>query len=260
MKITRTLIFFLLLILPQTLHSQVPGYLGKKLYLTLGVSLGPALEGPTQNNNGSDFFGASNKRSFGLNYEFDGALSYVVGRYSSVGISAGQYYTGAISEASTISPFFTTNSSLAEFDEHELFWRLNVRSINLIHSLYKRKKGALAPFGNYFYYGLGRKFISGSVIDKKTDYWASEVFGNTELKIDDEISYTSIFIGWGSQQIFWDKVILKWGVKISFPLNYVSWRAIDLDTNQGQYTGEAFSRIYSHEVARFDIGIGYLLF
>ena len=261
MKITNIFVIILLCIIPTLLHAQAPGYIGKRTFVSFGISAGMAIDGPTQNNNGSEFFGDTNQRSWGLNYEFEGNVSYVIGRYSTLGITVGQYYTGAISEARTLSPFFNPISSSGQFDNHELFHRLNVRSISLSHSIYKKKKGALAPYGNYFFYGLGRKFISAEIIDKKTDYWAGEVFGNTELGIDSNIEYTPIFIGWASHQIFWDRVLLKVGIKISFPLNYSSWQeSINENTNQSNYSSEAFSRIYKHEVARFDIGVGYLLF
>ncbi|MEM6964890.1 MAG: hypothetical protein AAF573_09005 [Bacteroidota bacterium] len=261
MKIARVLLWTILYLISQTLSAQAPGYQGKRFFFILGVSTNPAIDGPTQNNRGQESFQNPEGNGIGLNYEFDGSFSFVTGRYSTVSFSVGQYYTGAVTEARTVSPFFSENSPGSSFDMHDLFYRLNVRSVSLHHSIYRRKKGGLAPFGNYFYYGLGRKFISGSILDKRTDYFISEVYGNRSLDVDDKISYTSAFIGWASHQIFWDRIILKIGIKFSFPLNFNSVRELDEgNNNQEMYEAEAFRRVFWHEIGRFDIGIGYLLF
>lgn len=262
MKINSILLFLFLSICPHLLNAQPPGYLGKRAIVTLGISSFPTFGGPTQNNNGSNYFGESNDRSWGIDYEFEGNFSYTVGRQSSIGLTIGQFYTGMVSQAKTDALVSNPVSSFEQIDFHDLFYRLNVRSISFTHNLYRAKKGALSPLGNYFFWGLKRSFISGRIIDKKTDYHAGEVFGHRSLEINPKSAYSSIIFGWSNHQIYWDKLIVKTGFRFGVPLNIVSWNKLsdNNDTNQEEFELNSYLRIWRHEIFRIDFSIGYLLF
>jgi hypothetical protein len=262
MKTNSILLFLFLSICPLILNAQPPGYLGKRATISLGISSFPTIDGPTQNNNGSNFFGDSNERSWGVDYEFEGNFSYTVGRQSSIGLTVGQLHTGMTTRAETEALVGSPIPSFEPIDYHELFYRLNVRSISLTHSIYRSKKGALSPLGNYFFWGIKRSFISGKVIDKKTDYHAGEVFGHRSLEIDPKTAYSSIIFGWSNHQIYWDKLIVKTGFRFGVPLNIFSWNKLsdNNDTNQEEFEIDAYQRLWRHEIIRIDFGIGYLLF
>ena len=141
-----------LLFFPLFLNAQPPGYLGNRFFTSFNLSSSPTLRGPTQNNNGTQYFGTSNERSWGIDYEYEANLSYVIGRHSSVGIDVGQYYTGMTTTVRTRSlGQENINFQSVQYDSHELFYRLNVKSASIYFSKYRRKKGALAPLGSHFF-------------------------------------------------------------------------------------------------------------
>lgn len=262
MKINSFILFLFLSIFPFFLAAQPPGYLGKRAFITLGISSFPTFDGPTQNNNGGDFFGDTNDRAWGIDYEFEGNFSYTIGRQSSIGLTVGQFYTGMVTEVETESLVSNPISSFEPIDYHELFYRLNVRTISITNSRYKAKKGALSPLGNYFFWGLKRSFITGEIIDKKTNYHVGEAFGHRSLEIDPKAAYSSIILGWSSHKIYWDKLIIKTGFRFGIPMNIVSWNNLvdNKDTNQEEFELDAYLRNWKHEIIRIDFAVGYLLF
>ena len=273
MKNVKKVIFLLFLIyIPILTNAQAPGYLGKRAHLGFTFSSSPAISGPTQNNNGDNFFGEENKRSWGINYELEANFSYTINRFMSLGLNVGQYYTGMVSTAQTASRARELLPVQNDFvDLHDLFYRLNIKSFSIVFNKYKLSKGALAPFGNHISFGLKRYFISGEIIDKKTTYDPLfEVIGRTvghrNLEIDDKLSYYSFLIGWAKNQVFWDKIILKTGIHFAVPLGSEQIAAILENSsiepfeNQELYKDNAYKRISRHELIRIDVGVGFLLF
>ncbi|MEM1323017.1 MAG: hypothetical protein AAGG75_22315 [Bacteroidota bacterium] len=258
--------------IPLLTTAQAPGYLGRRAFIGFTFSSSPAISGPTQNNNGENFFGNSNDRSWGINYELEANLSYVISRSMSLGLNLGQYYTGMTTTAETPSlarellPFQNDY-----FDSHDLFYRLNVKSLSIVVNKYKLAKGALAPFGNHVFFGLKRHFISGEIIDKRTTYESSfeeigNVVGHRNLEIDDQLAYFSFLFGWARNQIFWDKFILKTGIRFAIPLGVAPINAI-FDNNayepferQELYEDNVYNRLVRHEFVRVDVGVGFLIF
>jgi len=271
-NVKKVIILLLLVYIPITSNAQAPGYLGKRAYLGFTFSSSPANIGPTQNNNGRNFFGNENKRSWGINYELEANCSYTINRLISVGLNIGQYYTGVVSTAETPSlarELLPVQNDF--FDSHDLFYRLNVKSLSIVVNKYKLSKGALAPFGNHIFFGLKRYFISGEIIDKRTTYEPLfEVIGrrvgHKNLEIDDELSYYSFLIGWAKNQIFWDRVILKTGIRFAVPISSAPINAIaetssiESFQNQELYNSNTYKRIFRHELFRIDLGVGFLLF
>ncbi len=245
------------------LMAQPPGYLGKRASVTFNISGLPAYNGPSLNNRGRKAFGEK-KKGIGINYEFEFDFSYVVARYKSLGLKIGQYYTGTETYARTETISDMDNSS--DRDEHYLFNRLNVRSIGLVYSKFKRKKGAIAPIGNRFYWGLKRTFVTAEIIDKRTVYGGDGlgiVYGHAPLTYNQNVAFNLLTMGWSNNQIFWDKLILKTGFRFSIPLftgglDYQS--TFRGSNNQDNFDKRVIQRVASHELFRFDIGIGYLLF
>lgn len=252
------------------LFGQAPGYLGKKAILNFNVSSSIAISGPTQNNRGSEAFGVP-AGGYGINYELEGSFSYVIGRYSSLELTASQYYTGMASEATTTA--IPEDVLFGNRDNHELFHRLNVKSISLTHSRFLSHKGALAPVGSRVFYGLKMNAVKGSILDKRTSFYNSsfgEVLGHEPLNINQETRIFYGVLGWSKTRIFWDKLVFTTGFRIAIPLssdlsNYFN-RVVSnhpdyfSDRNKAEFETRVSKRIDFHEVFRFNIGVGYLLF
>ncbi len=260
----KLLLFILSSLAPLILMAQPPGYLGKRASVNFTVSSLPVILGPTVNNRGRDYFGEK-KKGIGFNYEFEGDFSYVVGRYRSLSLKVGQYYTGALSQAYT-TPLGASGGYGQ--DEHDLFHRVNVKSIGIILSRFKKEKGALAPIGNRFYWGVKRTFISASIAEMTTDYRdevVGPIFGHRPINIDQSMNINFLVLGWSNHQVFWDKLILKTGFRIAIPFNLAEY---DFEgdsggstfTNQENFESAINSRVVNHELFRVDIGVGYLLF
>ncbi|MFT4666572.1 MAG: hypothetical protein ACI8YQ_001304 [Polaribacter sp.] len=257
-----------LFIFPFLMNGQAPGYLGKKALVSFNYSVFPGFFGPSQNNRGRNAFEERSGKT-GLNYEFDLGFDYVVGRYRSLGLHVGQYYTGTLIEDLETRPLNSSSGSFSS-DEHDLLFRVNVRSASIILSRFKREKGGLAPIGNRFYWGFKRNFIKSEIIDKKTSY-SSQIGiaqGHGPLGIDQEVAFNYLLFGWSNDQIFWDKVLFKTGFRMAVPLS-LSYLGDAFETNpssdrrydsQYHYELNVFRRLMWHEFIRFDIGVGYLLF
>lgn len=269
MKTKKYLILIPLLFLSILSNGQAPGYLGKRAILSLNFSSSIAFESPSQNNRGGEFFGEGSG-DIGLNYEFDGTFSYVIGRYQSLGLGFSQYYTGVSSEASTNA--LPDNASNFGVDRHDLFHRLNVKAISLTYHRFKINRGALAPLGHNFYVGLRYSNVSAKVIDKRTFFANTDqglLFGHGKLGINQKHNIYSILIGWSYDRLFWDKVFFKTGVRLALPimpeLRYWTGEAVDYpdydqNPNQAIFEFNVFDRVLAHELIRFNVGIGYLLF
>ena len=253
--------------------------MGKRASINLTFSSSPAIFGPTQNNRGNSerTFGEASG-SIGLNYEFTGDFSYVIGRQASVSLMLGQYNTGLKTDANTIPIGLELIPPVGglfqdEVDDHELLFRLNVKSVGIIYSKFKSERGALAPIGNRFYIGVKRNFVNASVIDKKTDFYYppfGSLFGHNRLNIDEQKTFNYLLLGWSNNMIFWDKLIVKTGFRLGLPLDFDNYFYISNETssaegysrnpNQFEYDAELFKRLAWHELFRGELGVGYLLF
>lgn len=272
------LILLIVLLFPMFLWAQVPGYLGKRATVNLSLSTSLAIFGPTQNNRGSDDYNfGQGPGGIGINYDFGLDFSYVVSRYAEISIAVGQYYTGATSNAVTV-PFgleLLPTSNEPQFDEHYLFHRVNVRSLSVIYSKFKPERGAIAPFGNRFYFGLKRNFVNASIIDKRTDFYSSnfgEIFGHQNIGIESNVAFHYALFGWANNRILWDKVVFTTGLRIAIPLELGNFSSntftedarnhpdYEMNPNQIDYEMNIWTRLALHESFRFNISIGYLLF
>lgn len=272
-------LFTYLIFFPLFLNAQPPGYLGNRFYTSFNLSSSPTLKGPTQNNNGTEYFGSTHDRSWGIDYEFEGNLSYVIGRYSSIGINLGQYYTGMKMDAKTKSlgqEFI--NFADVQYDDHNLFYRLNVKSVGVYYRKFRQAKGSLAPLGSYFFMGLKRSFITGEVLDKKTFYMLESFglgssLGHDNLNINAETAYNSILFRWGKNQILFDRIILKVEFRLAYPISLKAHKAwsdskyddyfdyfYEENPNESIFETRSYERIVRHEMLRFNLGVGVLLF
>lgn len=281
MKMTKCIVFVLLCMgLPSLLSAQPPGYLGKRFNVSLGLSSFPAIGGVSANGRRgftNDFNSAFNtEKNWGLNYELEGKLNYVVGRYRALGLSFGLYRTGMISSLRT--PSLGTNGD----DFHDLLSRVKVRSVGVTSSKFNSRKGGLAPLGNQFIWGFKRIFVSGEIMDQQTEF-ASDLVGETlghgPLGVDNvKGAYTSILLGWSNTQIFYDKLMVSVGGRFTLPLSPKVYDALadqvgndprylrifDTEEEENQhrnsirYEYEIYNRVALHELFRIDVSVGLL--
>ena len=272
MKLTQRLIVLLAVVItPFLLTAQAPGYLGKRAAVSFSLSGGVTIDGPNQNNKGSEFFGnqmSTDEGKIGFNHEFIFDFSYALSRYRGLQLSGSQYYTGMLSEARTIA---VGGSGL---DRHDLFYRLNVKSISLDYSFYSRKRGALAPVGSRYYFGLKTNIVSGKIIDKLTNYFdpaIGAVLGHKLLEVDPKENLYYFTWGWSNSSVIADKIIFKAGISGAIPVDWIigrgAFEAFEgqngdyfYRNNQSSFEENVYTRLWAHEILRINIGIGYLIF
>ena len=158
-------------------------------------------------------------------------------------------------------------------DQHELFNRLNVRSINLTYQKFNGEKGALAPMGISWSFGIKYLFIDSEIIDKRTNFGREfgELFEHGPLLTPTEANFFVLKFGLENTQIIKDRIVFKAGLKFGLPLNQVYLSNLG-STIEGVYPSSTkedevvdfefpvYRRLFFHELFRFDIGVGLLLF
>ncbi|MEL6636446.1 MAG: hypothetical protein AAFW73_09015 [Bacteroidota bacterium] len=267
MKQLKLLTFLIGSLVPLLSAGQAPGYLGMRTTVGFTVSAFPATESPTQNNRGSNFFGDEGG-GFGLNYEWELQLGYVLSRRKQLQLILGQYYTGVATSMSTFPRFQDPFSSLFNLDFHELFFRVNTRSVGLMMSSYGGKNGGIAPMGNRFFYGVKFSFLSSEIVDKRTTYSSpqSEMLGHEPLDLKQRLLIPTFFLGWGNDLFLSDHLILGFGIRFGLslgnglPLILNGDEEVSATDTQARYRNALGRRHLLHEVLRFDLGLKYLLF
>lgn len=252
------LLIFFLCFFSTIIFAQTPGYLGNRASLIINSSTFPAFKGPTINDKGTDSYGRE-FNGIGLNYEFEAVLSYAYKRYKSLGLIAGQYRTAQ--------EFFTStdpvDSSVEGQDEHRVFSEVNVNSISLIRKKFRRHKGGLAPFGNYFFLGLRANFVTGSILEKTTTYASSNGsdFGHQEILPDPKFTQFLFVYGFGNNLIFKDRIIFSMGMRFSLPFKPSTLATLSSGEAAGRdFEDKARFRLFYHEFFRINVGVGVLLF
>ena len=252
------LLLFFIYISPIISSAQTPGYLGKRASLIINSSTFPAFLGPTPNDKGWDSYGTE-FNGIGLNYEFEAELSYAYKRYKSIALTTGHY--------STAQEFFTStdpvDSSVEGRDEHRVFSEISVNSISLIRKKFRRHKGGLAPFGNYFFLGLKTNFVTGSILEKTTTYASptGAALGHGEILPDPNFTQFLFVYGFGNNLIFKDRIIFSMGMRFSLPFKPSTLATLSSGNAAGSdFEDQARFRLLYHEFFRINIGVGVLLF
>ncbi len=256
-------------LLPVMALAQPTGYLGKRASIYVKFSSGPALWGPTKNDKGILAYDAST-RDLGLNTEWEFGLSYAVERYKSLTLINGYYRTGLGITAFLPNfgqgevQFNYNDSSLSKSEGScTLLFSLRARSVGILYNVFRQRKGALAPMGNLFYLGFKRTFVKIALEESRSPELTDFIF-------DPTTGFNSLMIGWNNNQVFFDRVILKTGIRLNVPLHIRMIRYNvesinihpDYDTNRNSAILEVSSleRLFRHELARFELGLGLLLF
>lgn len=249
------------------LSAQPPGYLGKRLYISGGVSMGIATNHPDKNNRGGDYFGKEYNTSgsnYGLNLEYNLGLSFVTARQQILNFKFGTYQTGLVSDAISIN--LLNNNPIS----HDLFYRLSVQTFQLDYGWFSRKRGALSPLGGQYYLGLKLHTVSGDIIDKITSFNPDSFAPpHSNFDITQKVWLLQPVIGWSNTMVFFDQIVFRAGINFGIPMyiteNYnegiISRRASNVNTrNQDVFENDAMRRIYDRSMMQVDISIGYLLF
>lgn len=270
MKISRCGAFLILLFLASGINAQVPGFLGKKLSINLGLGFYPVIEGPSKGNKGGiDFVLDENpqKNTLGLNYSLEASVDYAIGRYNSIGLFYNQYQTGLTSRL-----HIPSGESIFLVYDAETFHLIDAKTIGAVYNKFKSGKGALAPIGRYTSYGIERVTIDGEI----TDFIVINPKGITTVDPADvqnfnhNHSFFNLLFKYMISIPLTDRILIKPGGSIRLPVNLITrfsgffdvtehseWRT---NNNQAYYDTGVETRIMGHGLARFEVNLAYLLF
>lgn len=274
-------IYFIVMfcLFPFAIKAQAPGYLGKKFTVEFSTGIGPAIDGPTQNNRGyNNILGnrydteePPTTHGLGFNVAFEGSVNYVVKRFGSVGLTISQYHTGVrtFMDAASLS----TQASNVEIEN---LHRVNVRSIGLRYTLFRSNKGALGPIGRSYYFGIEKMFITGEIIDRILRYNSSDeqapLSGHRPLNITQDYQPFAISFGFQKTSLYFDQMLVRVGVGMHVPLaplgetinyiegNYSNHPDYETSQNEAIFEVDTYKRLLFHGLFRFEVGVGYLLF
>lgn len=259
-----------------SLIAQVPGYLGKKLFLSANFSATPTLNNPTASNksmalyDGTGALYGKGKTGWAFNTRLGVQGGYTISRKNAVTFGGDYLKTGA-----TMSAFTPSTSPLArdyDQDEHYLFYNLSGITADIGYQVYKSKKGALAPMGNYVGYHFSTSFIKGEILDKQTYYVVSSSKTHLPLGINPQYIHFNFGIEWGNHTIIQDRILLDMALRFNCPINVKAWGDVIegnsssagnnqtdyQDYNQKQFKYMALNRISYHSVVTMRVGIGIL--
>jgi len=221
-------------------HSQVPGYMGKRCIVKASIS-GMPLTG----------YLFSNEKPFDFNARFSLSVDYVLSRNICIGVSAQQVNdiieldkmtTTPIGQSSPNPP--TTFKSAANFYGYNL-------GVNMKFFLL-RASGSLAPFGRYFILEYMKNNIT---VSDDGRYYPS---GKTEIN---SIKTGTILIGMGSQKVLFNRLVIDTNLK--YGINFYGLARIKKAETRADFEpvyDACTSKMFSDYLFTLSIGIGILAF
>ncbi len=270
----RKVLLFTCLLTACSAISQTAGYLGNRFYLKADLGLTMSV-GPTAANRGfsQDALYGNGNSGFALSHQYGVQAGFAYARHRAVLLEYHQYETGMKSTASTNEVNDPVRSG--GYDNHELFYSLKSRSAGMGWQFFVLNKGSLAPFGNFLSLYLNWHFVSGDIIDKRTQYSspsAPKFHGN--LGFEPKTSFAFGGAGIGQNFILFDRVMLgyEWRFNLPFRLLEISSNGFLpnksnslFDTepevyNFREFENDAFKRTFQHNLFYYKIGVGLLLF
>ena len=267
MTLKSILFTFLLFLHYNLLFSQVSGYLGKRLFVNLNMAACPALEGPTASNGGYGKLYGNAEKSFDITTKFGCQVGYAISRRSAITFSGEYFKTGLVTYLKTPS---ISGSSFNAYDEHYLFYNLNGYTFDFGIQNYKLQKGAIAPMGKYFSYNFFVTSVTGTIVDKRTDYYDPTVNNHAKLGLNPTYITGGLGLEWGQNQIISDKILLNFALRFNLTLGVLRVKDFDkgvgsLDVrndyvayNEAVFKLRAAERILNHSLFMVKIGVGIL--
>lgn len=174
------------------------------------------------------------------NFQYGGNLNIIVGRYSQIGLSYNMYSLGN-------NQLFEGNLSAKD--------RVQAAAYGISFRQFRKKRGGLAPIGKFVDYGLTysqNKFKAGS--DNP------DVLANQSYRLPVSSDILSAHISFGTQMVFWNRVVANTGLRFGTPLVEVKQvGGYDPLTEQHYYPKFMQQRLTYKEAFSVFFGLGILI-
>lgn len=233
------LAFFLLASI-STFAQKAPGYMGKRWSVGGSIQFMSAFRGP--NKNGKSGF-------FSLNDQYSIDIEYATQRKAAWKFSYGFYKTlkdyKKVEEYDLNDDYYIPSAITSELD---------VKSFSLEYRMYH---SSIAPYGKY----LG-VFANYKSIQLNQNEYLKTFEKSKQLKYDDPITLVSIGVSFGKQRIFFDRIVLDYGIHAILPLSFgkLPLLLIDHSVTEDHENNYSAQRAIFHDYFNFKFGLRYLLF
>lgn len=201
-----------------------PGYQGKKLSLQANMLLFPALKNATYSK-------APELTSLNITKEIH--LDYVVSRRNTVGLTYRHLRT------STLRRYDSDITTIP-------YGKVYSHAFGIRYRIFKRRTGNLAPLGKYTIIGLQTMFNHTA---------------NSKIKTEPVHFTTYAFtIGKGTSKIFFDRLILNYGIELSHVFTGFSKQGLAGATFYYKDDAQTMAqyRIWRHSLVSVKMGLGFL--
>lgn len=270
----KTLIYIISLVfISSALNAQVPGYQGKTLFFEAGISTMITFQGPTANNRGLKrpkqypYGKKAQSSNFAFSTRFRAGLYWTFSRKNNLRLNYDYAQTGLV-VYDLSSP---SKGSSETQDEHDIFYRLHMHSIDLGMDIYIGRV-SLAPLGMYLTPSLKFLFSKGQPIDQYVHY-ANEGLNsimngepnvNFLNPIEIKTSKLDVALGiqWGYRNILFDRLTLNFAIEhYLFPgLVGIIFGNSNWDRDTRNYNTQRILRLQLHHLMNIHIGVGVLLY
>lgn len=201
-----------------------PGYQGKKLSVQANILLLPAIKNATYHNTPA---------FTSLNSTKEVHVDYVISRRNTFGL------TYRNSRTSTLRNYDADISTIPSIKVHS-------NAVGLRYRIFKRRSGNLAPLGKHTTFGLQLMFNHTDDIKNRTEPAHFTTYALT--------------IGKGRSKIFFDRLILNYGIELSHVFTGFSKEGLKGATYYYKDDVQTMAqyRMWRHSLVNVKMGIGFL--
>lgn len=243
--------------------AQPSGYMGKRFMVIYEPGMAPTFFNPNKNN-----------KLWRPSFNHALAVEYVVARSASIGIQTEIHQTGANISGAGLKPSYYNSLEQSNYNYgsptgEKAFMKLSSTNYQFFYKRYKNNN--VAPLGTYFKFGV---FIERSksrgldVRDANAYSSNNNSSGNYYSSNNDYIVLPTInqksfvngglFFTWGRENIFYDKLIVNYGVRLGY--TFGTLLLIEDVANSNRVAYDVRKRMTAYNLLNFNLGIGYLIF
>ena len=233
----------------QVSQAQVPGYMGKRAWVTADLNFAPAFFNMNKNHNVvRDIFDgearAKGTNLLAINYRPQFSFEYLVGRDVALGLSYNIIRTGTVKEL---------ERTYTDPEIGGMYYDiLKGNSLGVHMKKFKFDKSAsIAPIGYYWTLGIAAtKFNTYSSKESKQGQFSKDVINPV------------VTFGSGKQKVLFDKLILNSGVE--FGWSFLPKESFDGHGTNSHLHAEsihhAFNSMLGYYIFNLKLSVGYLAF
>jgi hypothetical protein len=237
---------FLMCICPALGFAQVPGYQGKRLSVEGDLYCFSALLHPNENLQ-------HGIKSFNQRYHVN--LEYITSKNTSVGLTYGMLNTGWRNH---VDRYGYVSHGYDIFESYTDYYKIQSKFMGMYLKFFREEKGTIAPYGPYQKVGISY------VMSEATYQYSEDTIRGNPATSGNMIMFS---YGFGKQSIFFNRLILRYGIETALSPTIFTWLAKEMDkdgsvvNSKGETEGMTLNeRLLWGNIININVGIGLILF